>query len=185
MSKFRGNWSPQVADPKPWAPPIRSRYEKPVKVKANAPPPEPPKGKEEVAFPVASAILNIRDRMREYRSYIDGDGACYDKYGQVIGYINLDDWQVGSPDMEYWGSINSSNMVMDKDDERAGSLDPGRAYVMNAQGSTVLELDNAGYGSGHAGANVCEFEGFTFKNMKLVALYALLVDPGICDDLEG
>lgn len=188
--KFRSNWAPRILDPTPksFVPFPRSRYEE-VEVKPVETLPEAPAEMTEVEFPVADALLNILDRANDYRAYISKDGACYDRWNQVMGYIDLDEHTTGSPDLEFWGSLEQQMgnecVIMDKDDNQIGKLDMGRAYISTENGSTIAELDNTGAVTGHAGTYCGQFEGFTYHQMKIIALYLLIIDAGMYDEVDG
>ena len=191
--KFRGAWSPSLANPTPqgFVPVVRNRYEKPKpKPKAApapvaaAPPPKQEAPREQIEMPKDS-LMNILDRNNDFRSFITKDGTCKDKTGKIIGYINIGEWNVGSPDMEFWGQMDEGELIEDKDGKKIGELDLGHGTIKNEVGNTVCELDNAGECKGNAQTYIGKFIGFTFKNMKIVALYLLIVDPGMYDEIDG
>eukprot|EP01090_Pellita_catalonica_P004625 TRINITY_DN1443_c0_g1_i3.p2 TRINITY_DN1443_c0_g1~~TRINITY_DN1443_c0_g1_i3.p2 ORF type:complete len:112 (-),score=22.51 TRINITY_DN1443_c0_g1_i3:15-350(-) len=110
---------------------------------------------------------------------------CIRDSGKIIGYINIDEGNVGSPDMDYWGCIDEGNLILDKDDKVIGELDPGRCYISDERGITVAELENTGECKGNAQTYIGKFINFTFNEMKIVALYLLIVDSGMYDEVEG
>ena len=157
-----------------------------AQVKAHPKPtPVEEKKKEPLAMPVASALLNIRDRNKDYRSFIEKDGTCKDVYGKILGFINIDSLDCGSPNEEFWGAMQADGAVFDRNDDKIGEVNLEIGSVIDASGSTVAELTNAGEVQGHAGMYVGQFEGFTYKQMKIIALYLLIIDCGMMDDLEG
>jgi len=46
-----------------------------------------------------------------------------------LGYINIDEAQAGSPNEEYWGCIDEGDLILDKDGNKIGELEPGKAWV--------------------------------------------------------
>jgi len=59
------------------------------------------------------------------------------------------------------------------------------SQVFDGHGTTIAELDNAGCCTGHSGTYIGQFEGFTFHDMKTVALYLILVDPAMYNEISG
>jgi len=136
----------------------------------------------------ADVLLRIVDRMRDYRSCITKDGTCYNNQGQIIGYIEGGE-SAGSVEMAFLGDIQeavSGNWNIRDDSETVvGEIDPGKATVIDAKGSTVAELTNAGECTGHAGTFIGQFYGFSFNEMKIIGLYLMLIDPGMMNEIEG
>jgi hypothetical protein len=125
--------------------------------------------------------------MKEYRGYISEDGTCFNNLNDVIGFIDGDN--AGNVDQEYLGAVSGRDSheieVQDALDERLGTVDLGRAHFKNSAGSTVVEVENSGVVTGHAGTYLGQFEGFTFHDIKKIALYLFLVDPGMVSEIEG
>ena len=61
----------------------------------------------------------------------------------------------------------------------------GTGYIKDFNDRIVAELTHSGVCTGHAGSYLGEFEGFSFNQMKIVALYLMLVDPGMLNEVEG
>jgi len=192
-AKFRGMWSPSIGSAGGYAfkflptPPAQK-----PKTKANAPPPEPIEEKESgpiLADAPAEAnqkgALTIRDRYNNYRGYISPEGACYNNAGKVIGYIDEGSGQAGSREEEYLGYIRQDNVIENAAEEKIGELDPGRAVIKNTKGTTVAEIDGSGQLTGHAGSYLGKFEGSHYSEMRVMALYVLLIDPGMLNEIEG
>lgn len=183
-AKFRGNWAPKIADPNPpkffkVAPPARPA----VKKTDPAPPPLPPRPPQTLDGPDRPCKFNIRDRANDYRGLITDDGDCYNNAGEIIGFISGD--EAGSPEMEYLGCIRSDDVIENAVGDVVGSLDTGRAYILNAAGSTVCEILGTGELHGHANTYLGQFEPFSYHDMKTIALYVLLVDTGMLSEIEG
>jgi len=188
-AKFRGNWSPSVGNSYgfKFLPTAPAQKPKPK----HAPPPEPeiidttPVLTDAPSEANASGALNIRDRYNNYRGYVSAGGICYNNRDQIIGYIDAASGQVDTRDEEYLGYIRQDNVIENAVNEKLGEVDLGRAIIKNERGTTVAEFDNTGSVSGHVGTYLGQFEGFTYRELKIVALYLLLVDPGMLNEVEG
>jgi hypothetical protein len=130
-----------------------------------------------------SIHCTIVDKYREYRSYITNEGTCVNKWGDVIGHIALDSEEVGSPDMEYWGNMES-NVLYNALERRVGVLKTDKAWLEDAMGNTVCEIDRTGCISGRAGSFLGEFVGCNFHDMQLIALYLFHVDDDMLVEFE-
>mmetsp|Transcript_1486 Transcript_1486/g.2381 ORF Transcript_1486/g.2381 Transcript_1486/m.2381 type:complete len:212 (-) Transcript_1486:158-793(-) len=195
MGKFRGTWNASVAVPAfnayaflPTAPPMKPRvkdvetvsetHEIPVETGEvmDSPPSD------------ADIFVNIKDRFNNYRGYISKDGSCFNNIGNCIGYINMESNEAGSAQEEYLGCLSQMGnecIVEDSVDEVAGKLDMGIATISDHHGRTVAELSNNGVCTGHCGTFLGEFEGMTYKDMKVITLYLVLIDPGMLNEVEG
>ena len=121
--------------------------------------------------------------MNDYRGCITEDGECYNNVGTLIGFVS--EPEAGNPDSEYLGCIRSDDVIENAIGDTLGRLDPGRAYISNEQGSTICEILGTGEVRGHAGTYLGQFEGFDYHDMRTIALYLLLVDPGMLSEIEG
>lgn len=183
--KFRGTWSPQIATPRPQpflkvAPVPQPAVKEPV---AAPPPPPPPPQEPLLTGPDRPCKLTIRDRMNDYRGCITEDGECYNNAGTLIGFVS--EPEAGNADSEYLGCIRSDDAVENAVGDAVGTLDPGHATIADAHGTTVCEMQRTGEVRGHAGTFIGCFEGFDYHDMRTVALYLLLVDPGMLSEIEG
>jgi len=149
---------------------------------SNAPPPPPPQ-KPVLTGPDRPCKFTIRDRMNDYRGCITEDGECYNNAGTLIGFVS--EPEAGNVDNEFFGLIRSDEVIENALGEPIGTLDPGRAYLIDKNGSTVAEMQGTGEVRGHAGTYLGQFEGFDYHDMRTVALYLLLVDPGMLSEIEG
>eukprot|EP00005_Dracoamoeba_jomungandri_P002266 CAMPEP_0174260944 /NCGR_PEP_ID=MMETSP0439-20130205/11078_1 /TAXON_ID=0 /ORGANISM="Stereomyxa ramosa, Strain Chinc5" /LENGTH=202 /DNA_ID=CAMNT_0015345335 /DNA_START=8 /DNA_END=616 /DNA_ORIENTATION=+ len=192
--KFRGNWAPSLPDPCIQSfVPVQSVYvvkKKPVE-EIRAPPPVikvNTKEVKEVDVP-NNVKLEILDRERLLRSFITEDGTCTNKWGELIGYINMKQGTCGSPEEDYWGCIDEGEFeicqVLDKDDNVIGELDLGRAIIKDDIGDVVADLDNAGEGRGNDGSFIGQFVHFTYRDLKTIALYLLIIDPNMYNTYEN
>jgi len=183
-------WSPTIRTPNwqpflPVAPP-----QKPKKI--NTCPAAAPvvlKGKKPLTGPPPEALkdgcMNIWDRDKNWRGYINAEGTCYNNVVDIIGYINQDTGEAGSVDCEYLGRLRSDWVVENNLDQKVGSLDSGRAWVRDWQDVTVAEITNAGEVAGHMLSHIGQFHGFNYHRLNTVALYLLLIDPGMLSEIEG
>ena len=100
-----------------------------------------------------------------------------------LGYINIDEAQAGSPNEEYWGCIDEGDLILDKDGNKIGELDPGKAWVCvvritkwlmsqsllhkkqvkDVYENTIAEFDNSGECKGHDSSFIGQFQGFTYR----------------------
>lgn len=187
---FRSHWSPFVGTPSKARPHV---YTPDKVVIQEAPEPEqavaeqlpllegPPRD--------ANVLLTILDRKNDYRAYIAEDGECINNRGETIGFLNLEDGEAGSTDMKFLGYIKEGTMdderfIYDNLDEIMAKVNTGRSMIM-AGGTTIAELDGAGAVSGHMGTYLGQFEGFGYRNMETVALYLILIDTGMLNEIEG
>ena len=143
---------------------------------------EPPDG--------VDVLLCIRDRYGNYRGYISDDGECVNNRDNTIGWINRDDGTAGSVQEEYLGTCidqlsGDECVVEDALDERCGSINLGTASIHNNFGSTVAEFEASGNVVGNHGSTLGQFEGFSYPEIRTVALYLMLIDPGMLNEVEG
>jgi hypothetical protein len=135
-------------------------------------------------------LFTIRDRYGELRSYITKEGTCVNNRQQVIGFINFLEGTAGSIDEEYLGQCidqlsGDECVVEDALDERCGSVNLGSSRIFSNSGSTIAEIDGSGVIVGNHGSKLGEFEGFSYTDLRCVALYLMLVDPGMLNEMEG
>lgn len=143
---------------------------------------EPPDG--------ADVMLCIRDRFGEYRGYITSEGECVNNRDKTIGWINREEGTAGSLHEEYLGTCidqlsGDECVVEDALDERCGSINLGTATIHDNSGSTVAEFEQDGTVVGNHGSGLGKFEGFTYPEIRTVALYLMLIDPGMLNEIEG
>mmetsp|Transcript_24701 Transcript_24701/g.77457 ORF Transcript_24701/g.77457 Transcript_24701/m.77457 type:complete len:239 (-) Transcript_24701:176-892(-) len=205
--RFRGTWYACVRTPAfayyrflPVVPPQEPRRSSvvappaPVEEVLEAPPeavlalqrrrrwPEPPAA--------IAPLLTIRDRFRDFRAFVSEDGVCTSSVGDIIGYINADGGEAGSVDEELLGYLEGSAFtniltIKDASGEVCGTLDQGTTLARDCSGRTVAELRATGEVFGHAGAFLGAFEGYTHGDMRMAALYLMLIDPGMLNETEG
>lgn len=192
-TRFRSHWTPEIKGPNPQhflpVPPPQQPKQRDV------PPPEPqPVTKERLTEPppeaYADGCLIIRDRYNDYRAYISADGTCTNNAQEILGYIEMSSGEAGSAEGQYLGCLkigttDDQYYVEDSLDEVFGLLDIGKATLSYGNGTTVAEVDNAGCLKGHMLSYLGQFEGFTFHDLKKIALYCFLIDPGILNEVEG
>lgn len=159
----------------------------------------------------ADVLCMIRDRDSNYRGYIGTvDGECRNNRNVLLGFINAESGACGTADEEYLGAISEESagrrrsrtipptrpnnaqafndadcVIEDALDEKCGTLDMGTGYIRDATGEVVAELGPSGVCTGHAGTYLGEFEGYSYHHMKTVALYLMLIDPGMLNEVEG
>jgi len=187
---FRSNWAPQLHKPmkQPFLP---------------TPPPQAPKIKKEQvelvsterikrapAEALAAGVVNINDRNNDYRGYIAEDGTCVNNLNEVIGYINKDSYECGSSDERFLGFGKEGVMdnifeIYDNLDELVGTLDLGTAVLKDGNRKIIGEIEGTGECKGHWGSYLGRFNGFSFKEMRIIALYLILIDPGMLNEVEG
>ncbi|KAH3759917.1 hypothetical protein Pelo_8228 [Pelomyxa schiedti] len=184
-NKFRGRWAPQIATPKPKfyviAQPAKPATKTPAPVAA-APPPKVTKP----TVPAPSdAKFTIIDRMKNFRSYMTEDGACYNSVGDVLGYIEQSSWEAGSADGKFLGRLRDDNFVENAVEVVVGCVDLGRALIRDDQDTIVCEMTGTGEVYGHQGSYIGAFDNFDYHHMKIITLYLLLIDPGMLSEIEG
>eukprot|EP00033_Pygsuia_biforma_P001172 GCRY01001333.1.p1 GENE.GCRY01001333.1~~GCRY01001333.1.p1 ORF type:complete len:203 (+),score=40.00 GCRY01001333.1:153-761(+) len=194
--KHRTRWNPRVPDPKPQhfflptAIPLRpATKETPIAyVKVEEAP------KEVLTTPPPEALVDgafcIRDRMNDYRGYISPDGQCFNNCSECIGFIEVDSGEAGSSEMEFLGSVVPGNapdelFALNAAEEMVATVDLGRALVRDMQGATLCEFSNAGEVKGNWGSYLGQFEPFSYHDLKAMAMYLTLIDPGMLCEVEG
>lgn len=75
--------------------------------------------------------------------------------------------------------MRSDDVVENNLGVKVGSLDMGLAYIKDEKDATVCEILGTGEVKGHMTTYLGQFEGFDYHDMKVVALYLLLIDPGL------
>ena len=191
--KFRGTWCPVIVGPTfnafhflPVPVPMEPRLEMPEKWLMEVPVIE----ENQVKDPPSDALLTILDRNSEYRAWIGRDGRCETRFGTLLGWLNDNEYEAGSANDEYLGMVEENSFdnvcnVLDAIEEKCGSVDLGTHTIRDCNGATVADISAQGTVTGHNGMYMGQFEGFTFHQMKLVALYLMLVDPGMLSKEEG
>ena len=203
--KFRGAWAPVIDRPAfrafsflPTPPAQRPRPEKAAKKKKKSKKAEPEPElieiveKETFRSPPSEheVLLNIWDRGNVYRAHITTDGEVYNNQHDIIGYINIEDLEAGSYDEDFLGSCENEEFgdntatVKDALEEACGSVDLGTCTLRDCAGSTVADIDLRGNVNGHSGLFLGQFEGYKLKrgDLQVVALYLMLIDPGMCTE---
>jgi hypothetical protein len=129
--------------------------------------------------------------MKDYRSCVAEDGTCYNNLGDVIGYLNFQELQVGSVSEMFLGDLIENKFdnvcqVRDDEEEVVGYLDLGTRTIRDRQGGTVADFESGGIIKHSNGTYLGQFEGAKgFHDMKEMTLYLLLIDPGMCSDVSG
>ena len=109
---------------------------------------------------------------------------------KTIGWINREEGTAGSLHEEYLGTCidqlsGDECVVEDALDDRCGSINLGTATIHDNSGSTVAEFEQDGTVVGNHGSGLGKFEGFTYPEIRTVALYLMLIDPGMLNESEG
>lgn len=73
-------------------------------------------------------------------------------------------------------------VVEDALDEKCGTIDLGHANIMDNQGSTIAQFDQRGTITGNNGSQLGQMEGFNYRQIRVTALYLMLIDPGMLND---
>jgi hypothetical protein len=121
-------------------------------------------------------MLVFVDRNGVERGQIAEDGTVTVQ-GELAGFVDADSLQAGSKDESLLGSISSKLgcSVLDADDNEVASVDLGRMSI-SENGSVVAEVSSAGEISNHSGSHVGRIDGFSFNDMRVAALYLVLID---------
>mgnify|MGYP006967064926 CR=1 FL=1 len=90
-----------------------------------------------------------------------------------------------SEDSVYLGKIRSDLHVENSLGEDIGMLDLGRGYISDSTGNTVCEIQGTGEVRGNGQTYLGQFEPFSYHEMKVIALYVLLIDRGMLSEIEG
>jgi hypothetical protein len=136
-------------------------------------------------------LFTILDREKEYRSCITKDGTVYNNAGQIIGFVNRDTNEAGSASEMYLGCVVENQFdnvyqVRDAEDELCGWIDMGTASIKDARGGTVVDFQAGGVCKHSNGTYLGQFCGVRgFHEMRVLVLYLVLLDPGMCGDASG
>lgn len=187
-SKFRGMWSPVVRAPAPISfVPVAPA----MKPKAKNPPPKPSPLPRPTKKPETKIWCNVLDRYKDYRGCIAEDGTCYNSAGEIIGYMDLNSGEAGSVDSEYLGKVQKSPcgfefMIEDDLGQHLAFMNRGNGYIKDANESTIVELGKTGEVHGHMGSFLGQFEGIVgYHDMEWIALWMIIIDPGMINEVEG
>mmetsp|Transcript_47947 Transcript_47947/g.133740 ORF Transcript_47947/g.133740 Transcript_47947/m.133740 type:complete len:81 (-) Transcript_47947:86-328(-) len=63
-------------------------------------------------------------------------------------------------------------------------IDLGSMGIKDNQGSTIAEIDQSGVVVGNHGSQLGKFENFSFQEIRVVAMYIMLIDPGFLNERE-
>ena len=99
-------------------------------------------------------------------------GVATDDGGVFVGKVS-----VGETDASLVGIEDARGRLL-------GYADQGRSSVLDANKSTILEIDSAGECRGHDGLHVGSLVGFTYHHTKLVAFVFLLRPPPLPGQAE-
>ena len=211
QSTFRGTWQPVLYRPAfnayaflPTPPPQQARR-RPPSEKEREPEPEPePKPEEppgelltEPPIPPEEVLLSVMDREKNYRACVAKDGTCTNNRGQVIGFLNLDAGEAGTAGEDFLGNVVESHFdnvyqVRDATEELCGWIDMGTATIRDAAGSTVADVGGDGVIAHANGTYLGVFRlgrahgaRMVRHHLKEIALYVVLIDPGMLSDVAG
>lgn len=140
-------------------------------------------GERDILDPPDDCICTIMDKYKDYHSYISEDGDCVNKYGDILGYINLETLEVGGPDQNYWGNMEDE-IIYNSQGRELGKIDQGKGWITDSNETTVCEIDSNGEMLGNASTTLGEVEGFSFRNLSVIALYLMLVDDDMLVEEE-
>jgi len=143
---------------------------------------EPPSGVE--------VLVTVRDRYGEYRGCIAKDGQCLSNTGKTTGFINWSDNMAGSAEEDYLGcckdQISGDEVVVeDALDECCGFAHLGHALLKDSNKNMVAEVKRDGAVHSSSGSTLGFFEPFRFGDMRAIALYVMLIDPGMLSREEA
>lgn len=119
----------------------------------------------------------IRGKDHSYRANIALDGTVSNKFGTVLGFVNLAGAEVAMPDETYLGCVDAGGLILDDKDECVGSIDRGTGAVLDANGNTVFQLDGTGRATGQTTVYLGEFLRMGYRQLTHIALYVLFLDP--------
>jgi hypothetical protein len=121
-------------------------------------------------------MLVFVDRNGTERGLIATDGIVTVQE-QKVAIIDADSLQAGTIDESLIGYISNKLgcSVLDADDTEVASVDLGRMSI-SENGSVIAEISSAGEISNHAGSYVGRIDGFSFNDMRVAALYLVLID---------
>jgi hypothetical protein len=111
--------------------------------------------------------------------------------GDVIGYLNFESLEAGSVSEMFLGSLVQNKFdnvvqIRDSEDELVAYLDMGTRTIRDRLGGTVADFESGGIVRHSNGSFLGQFEGAKgFHDMRELALYLVLLDPGMCSDICG
>lgn len=126
-------------------------------------------------------MLEIIDRNKEFYGWISEKGTCYNKHGEIVGYV----WgnACGGSESEFWGQVES-DIVYNVIDTRIGKIQMDRGWLRDGSDRTIAEFERNGSFVGNSGVFSGQFIGFSYHQMDVVSLYLLLVDSTLLNEYD-
>lgn len=105
----------------------------------------------------------------------------FDKFGTLIGLLNLDGNQAASAEQQFLGYVQGDT-VFDAQENEVGTIDRGVGSIHNSFGNTLLTLNAKGDATGNTECYLGKFHGFSFTEIDLIALYSIFIDKQFTDE---
>lgn len=136
--------------------------------------------------PEASSVwCNIVSKSGAFHSSIALDGEVTDRFGDVMGYLDLDEMRAFSRVQEPLGYMLSESLYESRgggDGTFCGEVNRGIGSIHDRNGSTLVHLDVDGTCKGQTAVYLGRFEGCGLRELDAVALYVMFIDPEFYDE---
>jgi len=135
-----------------------------------------------LSSPPDDALVVAFDRVGDYAGYVGSDGKVRTSRRRVLGFVHRESWACFDSKENFLGRCDGDGDVVairDVHDETVGYVDLGRARVLDASRSTLLEISRTGDCLGHNSMSIGRFEKFTYAQTRLAALVYIFVAPNI------
>lgn len=131
--------------------------------------------------------LLVIDRQGNYRGYVDQKGTFFNSRDETIGFLNMEANTAGSIDDEFLGCVQDQVVgdecvIENSSGDSIAILHLGSSRILDNQGSTVVEFEPSGKFCGNFGSSLGQLDGFSYKNIRVAALYLLFIDPGMLSE---
>ena len=125
--------------------------------------------------------VNIVGKTGKFHASISLEGVVTDRFGDVLGYIDLEDMKCASAIQEFQGYMMSDSCYdcrgNREDGVFCGEINRGTGCIHDQYGSTILEMDVDGHCKGQTQVYLGCFELCSRKELDVVALYCFFMDP--------
>lgn len=135
--------------------------------------------------PAASDVwCNVVSKTGAYHASIALDGTVEDRFGDLLGYLDLDDLKAASPAQQLVGYIMADSLYDCRHDSSGvfcGEMNRGTSCLHDEHGSTIVALDATGVCKAPSMDILGTFEGCTRAELPIVSLYCMFLDCDFCN----
>lgn len=132
---------------------------------------------------------NVVGKTGKFHSSISLEGTVTDRFGDVLGYIDLDEMKCASAAKEFVGYMMSDSCYDcrgsgNEEGVFCGEINRGTGNIHDKYGSTIVEVDADGHCKGQTQVYLGCFELCTRKELDVLALYCFFLDPDFWNEEE-